>query len=162
MQKYAEAHHKNLLQVISSARIVFRFTYNFSLQGYQGAKETEQGKVSRLRDEAIKAAEDKKEEEKKREEEEREKKPGKDGIRVRLQMLQNRLTVQKTSDSVKQLMFERDLELEMLRRKKHYQTSASGRISISFFVFFQIFSISLDGTNLQQDCFLIDSFVAGY
>ena len=99
------------------------------LQGYQGAKETEQGKVSRLRDEAIKAAEDKKEEEKKREEEEREKKPGKDGIRVRLQMLQNRLTVQKTSDSVKQLMFERDLELEMLRRKKHYQTSASGWIS---------------------------------
>ena len=101
------------------------------LQGYQGAKETEQGKVSRLRDEAIKAAEDKKEEEKKREEEEREKKPGKDGIRVRLQMLQNRLTVQKTSDSVKQLMFERDLELEMLRRKKHYQTSASGWISSS-------------------------------
>ena len=38
--------------------------------------------MSRLRDEAIKAAEDKKEEEKKREEEEREKKPGKDGIRV--------------------------------------------------------------------------------
>ena len=88
--------------------------------------------MSRLRDEAIKAAEDKKEEEKKREEEERDKKPGKDGIRVRLQMLQNRLTVQKTSDSVKQLMFERDLELEMLRRKKHYQTSASGRISSSF------------------------------
>ena len=55
-------------------------------QGYQGAKETEQGKVSRLRDEAIKAAEDKKEEEKKREEEEREKKPGKDGIRVRLKI----------------------------------------------------------------------------
>ena len=88
--------------------------------------------MSRLRDEAIKAAEDKKEEEKKREEEEREKKPGKDGIRVRLQMLQNRLTVQKTSDSVKQLMFERDLELEMLRRKKHYQTSASGWISSSY------------------------------
>ena len=88
--------------------------------------------MSRLRDEAIKAAEDKKEEEKKREEEEREKKPGKDGIRVRLQMLQNRLTVQKTSDSVKQLMFERDLELEMLRRKKHYQTSASGWVSSSF------------------------------
>ena len=56
-------------------------------QGYQGAKETEQGKVSRLRDEAIKAAEDKKEEEKKREEEEREKKPGKDGIRVRLKIV---------------------------------------------------------------------------
>ena len=115
--------------------------------------------MSRLRDEAIKAAEDKKEEEKKREEEEREKKPGKDGIRVRLQMLQNRLTVQKTSDSVKQLMFERDLELEMLRRKKHYQTSASGRIS---FFFLSDFFISLNGTNLQQDCFLIDSFVAGY
>ena len=111
-----------------------------SLQGYQGAKETEQGKVSRLRDEAIKAAEDKKEEEKKREEEEREKKPGKDGIRVRLQMLQNRLTVQKTSDSVKQLMFERDLELEMLRRKKHYQTSASGWIS--FFLSFRLFHFS--------------------
>ena len=110
--------------------------------------------MSRLRDEAIKAAEDKKEEEKKREEEEREKKPGKDGIRVRLQMLQNRLTVQKTSDSVKQLMFERDLELEMLRRKKHYQTSASGSISDIF--------ISVEATNLQQDCFLIDSFVAGY
>ena len=43
--------------------------------------------MSRLRDEAIKAAEDKKEEEKKREEEEREKKPGKDGIRVRLKIL---------------------------------------------------------------------------
>ena len=127
------------------------------LQGYQGAKETEQGKVSRLRDEAIKAAEDKKEEEKKREEEEREKKPGKDGIRVRLQMLQNRLTVQKTSDSVKQLMFERDLELEMLRRKKHYQTSASGSI------FSQTFSFLLrTQINLQQDCFLMDSFVAGY
>ena len=42
--------------------------------------------MSRLRDEAIKAAEDKKEEEKKREEEEREKKPGKDGIRVRLKI----------------------------------------------------------------------------
>ena len=91
--------------------------------------------MSRLRDEAIKAAEDKKEEEKKREEEEREKKPGKDGIRVRLQMLQNRLTVQKTSDSVKQLMFERDLELEMLRRKKHYQTSASGLISFPDFFY---------------------------
>ena len=50
-------------------------------QGYQGAKETEKGKVSRLRDEAIKAVE-----EKKREEEEREKKPGKDGIRVRLKI----------------------------------------------------------------------------
>ena len=113
--------------------------------------------MSRLRDEAIKAAEDKKEEEKKREEEEREKKPGKDGIRVRLQMLQNRLTVQKTSDSVKQLMFERDLELEMLRRKKHYQTSASGWISSPLKCYF-----SCEGTNLQQDCFLIDSFVAGY
>ena len=43
--------------------------------------------MSRLRDEAIKAAEDKKEEEKKREEEEREKKPGKDGIRVRLKIV---------------------------------------------------------------------------
>ena len=113
--------------------------------------------MSRLRDEAIKAAEDKKEEEKKREEEEREKKPGKDGIRVRLQMLQNRLTVQKTSDSVKQLMFERDLELEMLRRKKHYQTSASGSISPQTFSFLLRTQI-----NLQQDCFLMDSFVAGY
>ena len=160
--------------------------------------------MSRLRDEAIKAAEDKKEEEKKREEEEREKKPGKDGIRVRLkiftllpysflnccrlQMLQNRLTVQKTSDSVKQLMFERDLELEMLRRKKHYQTSASG---LSFFFLFFIVLLFLlllslsfiekekaipnfcirivfllyiyvESSNLQQDCFLMESFVAGY
>merc|ERR1712034_246859 len=96
VQKYAEAHHKNLLQ------------------GYQTMPKEEQGKVSRLRDEANKAAEEK-------EKEERDK-PGKDGIRVRLQMLQNKLTNQKTSDSVKQLMFERDLELEMLRRKKHYQT----------------------------------------
>jgi len=105
VQKYAEQHHKNLLQ------------------GYQGmSKESEQGKVSRLREEAIKAAEDKKEAEKQKEEDDKDKKPGKDGIRVRLQMLQNRLTVQKTSDSVKQLMFERDLELEMLRRKKHYQS----------------------------------------
>ena len=122
--------------------------------------------MSRLRDEAIKAAEDKKEEEKKREEEEREKKPGKDGIRVRLkifnilldlflnccrlQMLQNRLTVQKTSDSVKQLMFERDLELEMLRRKKHYQTSASGLYF--FFLFLSLrrkkqYTISASGLS---------------
>ena len=85
-------------------------------------QEQEKGTVSRLREEATKAAKEKEEEEEK-EREEREKKPGKDGIRVRLQMLQNRLTVQKTSDSVKQLMFERDLELEMLRRKKHYQQS---------------------------------------
>ena len=119
--------------------------------------------MSRLRDEAIKAAEDKKEEEKKREEEEREKKPGKDGIRVRLkiftillysflnccrlQMLQNRLTVQKTSDSVKQLMFERDLELEMLRRKKHYQTSASG---LSFFFLFFFFFLFLSLRRKKQ------------
>jgi hypothetical protein len=48
-------------------------------------------------------------------------KPNKEGIKVRLQMLQNRLTQGKTSDSVKQKMFERDLELEMLRRKKTYQ-----------------------------------------
>jgi hypothetical protein len=48
-------------------------------------------------------------------------KPSKEGIKVRLQMLQNRLSQGKTSDSVKQKMFERDLELEMLRRKKTYQ-----------------------------------------
>jgi hypothetical protein len=89
------------------------------------SKESEQGKVSRLREEAIKAAEAK-EVEKRTEEEEQDKKPGKDGIRVRLQMLQNRLTIQKTSDTVKALMFERDLELEMLRRKKHYTNTASG------------------------------------
>ena len=35
-------------------------------------------------------------------------------------LLDPRLAIQRTSDSVKQLMFERDLELEMLRRKKHY------------------------------------------
>ena len=150
VQKYAEAHHKNLLQVILQPGPFLALPL-IPLQGYQGAKETEQGKVSRLRDEAIKAAEDKKEEEKKREEEEREKKPGKDGIRVRLQMLQNRLTVQKTSDSVKQLMFERDLELEMLRRKKHYQTSASGQIS--FFFLFQIFSF----LSMAQICSKIAS-----
>ena len=97
-------------------------------------------------------------------------------------MLQNRLTVQKTSDSVKQLMFERDLELEMLRRKKHYQTSASG-LSL-FFLFLFLLSLSfckeekaihnfcirivfllyiyVEGSNLQQDCFLMESFVAGY
>ena len=102
------------------------------LQGYQGmSKESEQGKVSRLREEAIKAAEDKKEAEKQKEEDDKDKKPGKDGIRVRLQMLQNRLTVQKTSDSVKQLMFERDLELEMLRRKKHYQSISGNNSTIS-------------------------------
>ena len=103
-------------------------------------------------------------------------------------MLQNRLTVQKTSDSVKQLMFERDLELEMLRRKKHYQTSASGLsffflffiillfllpLSLSFFeeekaipnfcirIVFLLY-IYVEGSNLQQDCFLMESFVAGY
>ena len=62
---------------------------------------------------------------------------------------------QQTSDSVKQLMFERDLELEMLRRKKHYQTSASGRIS---FLFFQIFSFLFWGhksaARLLPDRFL--------
>ena len=47
--------------------------------------------------------------------------PSKDRIKVRLQMLQNWLSQGKTSDSVTQKMFERDLELEMLRRKKTYQ-----------------------------------------
>lgn len=47
------------------------------------------------------------------------KKPSKDGIKIRMQMLQSRQG--KTSSSVKQKMFERDLELDMLRRKKNYQ-----------------------------------------
>ena len=73
---------------LCSTKPAFHFLYPRTplSQGYQGAKETEKGKVSRLRDEAIKAAEEKKEEEKMREEEEREKKPGKDGIRVRLKI----------------------------------------------------------------------------
>ena len=56
---------------------------------------------------------------------EAERKPGKDGIRIRLQMLQNKLSSGKTSDNMKQKMFERDLELEMLRRKKNYQNSGN-------------------------------------
>ena len=51
----------------------------------------------------------------------KDKKPSKDGIKIRLQMLQNRLSSGKTSTSVKLNQFERDLELEMLRRKKNYQ-----------------------------------------
>ena len=85
-------------------------------------------------------------------------------------------------------MFERDLELEMLRRKKHYQTSASGLyffflfsiclllflfLSLSFFkeekaipnfcigIVFLLY-IYVEGSNLQQDCFWMESFVAGY
>ena len=45
-------------------------------------------------------------------------------------MLQNKLLTGKTSDSVKQKMFERDLELEMLRRKKNYQLAGKP----SFFI----------------------------
>ena len=40
-------------------------------------------------------------------------------------MLQNKLSSGKTSDNMKQKMFERDLELEMLRRKKNYQNSGN-------------------------------------
>lgn len=68
-------------------------------------------------------AERKKEEEKEKEAEKQEgdKKPGKEGIRSRLKMLQNKFSGGKSSDQVKQHIFERDLELEMLRRKKTYQ-----------------------------------------
>ena len=104
VQKYAADHHKNMLQ------------------GYQ-PKESELSKVNRFTQDANKAQEEKEREEK--EKEEKEKKPGKDGIRIRLQMLQNKLLTGKTSDSVKQKMFERDLELEMLRRKKTYQLAGN-------------------------------------
>ena len=48
-------------------------------------------------------------------------KPGKEGIKIRMQMLQNRLNSGKTSGAMKQNIFERDLELEILRRKKNYK-----------------------------------------
>ena len=51
----------------------------------------------------------------------KDKKPSKDGIKIRLQMLQNKFSSGKTSTSVKLNQFERDLELEMLRRKKNYK-----------------------------------------
>ena len=46
------------------------------------------------------------------------KKIGKDGIKIRLQMLQNKFEQNKSSNTVKQKKFETDLELEMLRRRK--------------------------------------------
>ena len=110
VQKYAEQHNKTMLQ------------------GYQ-PKESELSKVNRFKQEANQAQEEKDKEEK--EKEENEKKPGKDGIRIRLQMLQNRLATGKTSDQVKQKMFERDLELEMLRRKKNYQMAGKNIYLIS-------------------------------
>ena len=48
-------------------------------------------------------------------------KPGKEGIKIRMQMLQNRLKEGKTSGTMKQNIFERDLELEILRRKRNYK-----------------------------------------
>ena len=85
-----------------------------------GGKEPEQTvSVRKMALEAEKAQLAKEKEEKAQNEEDR--KPGKEGIRSRMRMLQNKLTAGKASDTVKQHMFERDLELEMLRRKKNYQ-----------------------------------------
>ena len=114
VQKYAEAHQKNMLQ------------------GYV-PKESELSKVNKMAQDANKAQEEKEKEEK--EKEEKDKKPGKDGIRIRLQMLQNRLATGKTSDSVKQKMFERDLELEMLRRKKNYQMAGNTSFSLGYIIY---------------------------
>ena len=60
-------------------------------------------------------------EESEREENRDKNKVSKDGIKVRLQMLQNKFEQNKSSHNVKQKKFETDLELEMLRRKKNYK-----------------------------------------
>ena len=86
-------------------------------------KEKDQPSVRKMAQDAEKAKEEKEKEEKQKEED---KKPGKEGIRSRMKMLQNKFTAGKASESVKQHIFERDLELEMLRRKKNYQQKNSG------------------------------------
>ena len=99
--KYAEQHNKHLVQ------------------GFVPKEPEQTVSVRKMALEAEKAQLAKEKEEKEKNEEDR--KPGKEGIRTRMRMLQNKLTAGKASDTVKQHMFERDLELEMLRRKKNYQ-----------------------------------------
>ena len=88
-------------------------------QGFVPKEPEQTVSVRKMALEAEKAQLAKEKEEKAQTEEGR--KPGKEGIRSRMRMLQNKLTAGKASDTVKQHMFERDLELEMLRRKKNYQ-----------------------------------------
>ena len=80
--------------------------------------EKDQPSVRKMALEAERAREEKEKEEK---QQEGEKKPGKEGIRSRMQLLQNKFSGAKESTQVKQYVFERDLELEMLRRKKTYK-----------------------------------------
>ena len=161
--------------------------------------------MSRLRDEAIKAAEDKKEEEKKREEEEREKKPGKDGIRVRLKIVYyfsslslELLQVADAAEPADRAEDQRLCEAADVRERSRVgdveEEEALPNFCIrfvfllSFFTFLLLFLLLLslsffeeekaiqnfcigivfllyiyvEGSNLQQDCFLMESFVAGY
>ena len=80
--------------------------------------EKDQPSVRKMAQDAERAKEEKEKEEK---QQEGDKKPGKEGIRSRMKLLQNKFSAGKASDQVKQHVFERDLELEMLRRKKNYQ-----------------------------------------
>lgn len=91
-------------------------------------KEQDQPSVRKMAQDAERAREEKEKEEK---QQEGEKKPGKEGIKSRMQLLQNKFSGAKESSTLKQHVFERDLELEMLRRKKNYKHQTGG-LSLSF------------------------------
>lgn len=99
VQKYAEQSNKNLVL------------------GFVPKEKDQPVSVRKMAQDAERAREEKEREEKQGGDQ----KPGKEGIRSRMKMLQNKFTGGKSSDQVKQHIFERDLELEMLRRKKTYQ-----------------------------------------
>ena len=157
--------------------------------------------MSRLRDEAIKAAEDKKEEEKKREEEEREKKPGKDGIRVRLKIVYYfsslSLELLQVADAAEpadraedqrlceaadvrersrvgdveeeealpnfciRFVFLLSLLLFLLLLSPSFFEEEKAKAKFCIRIVFLLY-IYVESSNLQQDCFLMESFVAGY
>ena len=100
VQKYAEQNNKQMVH------------------GFVPKDKDQPVSVRKMAQDAERAKEEKEKEEK---QQAADNKPGKDGIRSRMKLLQNKLTGGKTSDQVKQHIFERDLELEMLRRKKNYQ-----------------------------------------
>ena len=100
VQKYAEQNNKHLVH------------------GFIPKEKDQPMSVRKMAQDAERAKEEKEKEEKQKEED---KKPGKEGIRSRMKLLQNKFSGGKASESVKQHIFERDLELEMLRRKKTYQ-----------------------------------------
>ena len=127
--------------------------------------------MSRLRDEAIKAAEDKKEEEKKREEEEREKKPGKDGIRVRLKicfcfylyLILKLLQAADAAEPADRAEDERLCEAADVRERSPVGDVEEEKAIPNFCIrIVFLLYIYVEGSNLQQDCFLMESFVAGY